>query len=676
VSEQAIPSADRDPSASEGERLESWKEIAAYLKRDVRTVQRWERRGGLPVHRREEKLGGVYAYRGELEVWRRNGHSRLGGPQPEMAGGSRESGLTRRFARGAFTLPVFLATFFLLIAVGFYSYRRVSQTPRSEQTPVIVPFMSLPGWAMTPTFSPDGKEVAFAWDSQDSGSFDIYVMRLGSSEPERLTFHPSRFVWPRWSPDSQSIAFTRESETESGIFLVSSKGGPERKLLSLDWPSLPGSLAVTWTPDGEHLAFVETNSPLGTNRIALLSLDTLEHHALTHPPSGALDTGPEVSPDGRTLAFLRGDSTGFGSVYVAPTSGGEPTVLATIDENVRGLAWFPDGRALLMAGRIRGAEGLWRIELGGGQSRLLYPTPKMKPAFPAITAQGDRVAVSLVSYEESIWQVDLTKKRPSASLISALNGAAEFPQYAPDGQRIAFQSDRSGNWEIWACDRGGLNPIQLTSFAGLPVGYPRWAPNGRQIVFDVRTEHGSEIYVVSSDGGPLRRVVTGSAKDEVPSWSQDGRWIYFASDHGGVWQIWKTLVEGGHAVQVTKNGGYAPVESLDGKRLFYAKGPDSPGIWRVDERGDEEPLIDILPQGHWADWAVSQNGIYFVDPLAEPRPGIQFFSYATRRITPVLRLETYPQQGVQGLAVSPDSRWLLYPRLKVQGDIVFVQNLQ
>ncbi len=671
----ATLSGDGAPRATAEERLESWKEIAAYLKRDVRTVQRWERRGALPVHRREENLGGVYAFRAELDAWRRNGHSQLEEHQPEKAGGTRED-QPRRFSRAIFVWSTFLATLALLGALGFYSYRYHRQTGKSERPPLIVPFMTLPGWSMAPTFSPDGKEVAFAWDNHDdNGSFDIYVMRVGSSEPRRLTFHPSRFVWPRWSPDSGSIAFTRESESESGVFLISSKGGPERKLLSLDWPSLPGSLDVTWTPDGKHLAFVETNSPVGTNRIALLSLDTLEHHALTQPPSGGLDEGPEVSPDGRTLAFLRGDSTGFGSVYVAPTSGGEPTVLATIDGNVRGLAWFPDGQALLMAGRIRGVEGLWKIELGG-QSKLLYSTVKTKPAFPAITAQGNRVAVSLLSYEESIWQVDLTKKGSSASFISTLNGAAEFPQYSPDGQRIAFQSDRSGTWEIWGCDRDGLNPVQLTSFAGPPVGYPRWAPDGRQIVFDVRSEHGSEIYVVSRDGGSLRRLVTGGAKDEVPSWSQDGRWIYFASDHGGVWQIWKTPIEGGHAVQVTKNGGYAPVESLSGKRLFYAKGPDSSGIWSVDERGNEYPVLNILPQGHWADWAVSEDGLYFIDPLAKPRPAIEFFSYATRRITSVLRLETYPQQGVQGLAVSPDRRWLLYPRLKVQGDIVFVQNLQ
>ena len=118
------------------------------------------------------------------------------------------------------------------------------------------------------------------------------------------------------------------------------------------------------------------------------------------------------------------------------------------------------------------------------------------------------------------------------------------------------------------------------------------------------------------------------------------------------------------------------MESLDGKTLYYAKGPDSHGIWKTDERGNEEPVIDILPAGRWADWAVTRDGLYFINPLAEPRPAIQYFSFDTRIINTVLTLDAYPQEGAQGLAVSPDGHWLLYPKIKIQGDIVFFQNLQ
>jgi Tol biopolymer transport system component len=674
VTEKTSPSVDRESSPDHVEPLESWKEIAAYLNRDVRTVQRWERRGGLPVHRREENLGGVYAYPSELDVWRRDGHSRAESQLHETGNSTRQYQPNRRLVR---TALISLAIVVFAGIVGLYSHRYFhGQIGKSEHTPAIVPFMNLPGWATAPTFSPDGKEVAFAWDNghADLMHYDIYAMRLGSSEPRRLTFRPSRFVWPRWSPDGRSIAFTRESESESGLFLISSNGGAERKLLPLDYPTQPGSLGVSWTPDGNHLAFVET-TPAGTNRIALLSLDSLQHRAMTQPPMGHSDEGPEVSPDGKTLAFVRFDSSiDYRAVYIAPMSGGEPTELVTPDGPAWGIAWYPNGQAILLAARLRGVDGLWKITLDG-QSKLLYPTLRTKPGLPAFSAQGDRLVLNMTSYEENVWQVDLRKKRNPTTLISSLASGAEFPQYSPDGQHIAFQSERTGNWETWLCNPDGSNPVQLTSI-GSPAGYGRWSPDGKQIVFDVRKEHNSEIYVVSRGGGSVRRIVTSSERDEAPSWSHDGRWIYYASKHGGIWQVWKTPAGGGHAVQVTKGGGYAPVESLNGKALYYAKGPDSPGIWQIGKRGNEEPVIDILPPGHWADWALSSDGIYFINPLAEPGPAIEFFSIATHTITPVLGLDAYPMEGAQGLAVSPDGHWLLYPKIKIQGDIVFLQNLQ
>src|SRR5262249_17639430 len=77
VVDSAQSSGDGAPAARAEERLESWKEIAAYFKRDVRTVQRWEQRGHLPVHRLTDNLGGVYAFRSELDAWRANSQQQL-----------------------------------------------------------------------------------------------------------------------------------------------------------------------------------------------------------------------------------------------------------------------------------------------------------------------------------------------------------------------------------------------------------------------------------------------------------------------------------------------------------------------------------------------------------------------------------------------------------------------
>jgi Tol biopolymer transport system component len=159
----------------------------------------------------------------------------------------------------------------------------------------------------------------------------------------------------------------------------------------------------------------------------------------------------------------------------------------------------------------------------------------------------------------------------------------------------------------------------------------------------------------------------------TPSWSRDGHWIYFASNRSGKYQVWKMPAKGGEASQVTQQGGYAAFESRDGNYVYYAKGLDVPGLWRVPVKGGEEALVlNRLGAGAWHLWAVVDQGIYFAEPEAKSRGVIEFFSFATRRVTRVALMERPP--GI-GLAISPDGRWLLYTQAdSAEADIMLVEN--
>ena len=113
-------------------------------------------------------------------------------------------------------------------------------------------------------------------------------------------------------------------------------------------------------------------------------------------------------------------------------------------------------------------------------------------------------------------------------LITSTMGDAT-PQYSPDGEKIVFGSIRSGTTEIWVCDREGENPLQLTTIGGPSTGTPRWSPDGRWIAFDSRMEGNRDICVVSSQGGSPRRLTKEPSEDTCPSWSRDGRYVYFGS---------------------------------------------------------------------------------------------------------------------------------------------------
>ena len=176
---------------------------------------------------------------------------------------------------------------------------------------------------------------------------------------------------------------------------------------------------------------------------------------------------------------------------------------------------------------------------------------------PTVAPTRHLLGYSAYSETGRLWRMDL--RTGERRLISDSRHSQQLRQYSPDGRRVAFQSDRSGQDEVWTCEAeskaDGRNCQQLTFFGGPQCGTPRWSPDGRSIALDSRVEGSPQIYVIPSDGGKPRRVTDGGWQNQLPSWSRDGKWIYFESDRSGLWRIWKAPVLGGAAVQVTRNMG-------------------------------------------------------------------------------------------------------------------------
>ena len=154
-----------------------------------------------------------------------------------------------------------------------------------------------------------------------------------------------------------------------------------------------------------------------------------------------------------------------------------------------------------------------------------------------------------------------------------------------------------------------------------------------------------------SEGRNLHAITHGDSDNYVPSWSRDGKFIYFASPRTGSRQIWKHSLADGSERQLTEHGGFAPLESYDGQTLYYTKF-DEPGIWSMPANGgSESPVVAGKPQvSYWGHWAVTESGLYLLDADAEPRPTIEFYSFATRRIKPVLSLV----RNTNALAAQPE----------------------
>ena len=559
---------------------------------------------------------------------------------------------------------------FLLIAVGAW-YLSHMITKRGLTPPALteIPLTTDPGFEGMPSLSPDGNQVAFVSGGPQTDNFDIYVKQIGGGPPRRLTSDPAVDEFPAWSPDGRSIAFIRDRGDKVEVLLIPSLGGPERKIadtvadrsifiFSRDPPYL------SWSADNKYLVTTDRASPGEPPSLFVLSVGTGEKRRLTTPPATALSDGnPAVSPDGRTLAFVRIISDGSPQLYLLPLSedyksAGEERHLDLSQPSVVSPAWTANGQEIVCFAGQRWGEGrLWRVPLSGSEKP--QPLSSVGPVNmqPTISRQGNRLVYAHWTADEDIWRFEVSGRArfsPPVKLIASTRWDAA-QEYSPAGSRIVFASDRSGHDEIWVCNADGSDPVQLTSLES-SSGSPRWFPDGRRIVFDSSKEGHTELYMSDITTLLTHRLTNESSDDVTPSVSPDGKWIYFASRRTGRFEVWRMPAEGGEAMQVTRNGGSWPHVSPDSKEVYYLA-PDAVDVWKVAGGGGQETRV----LGPVAALAVAAEGIYFI----ETGPGfykgstgnsLKFFSFANGTTKKVSDVKLQPSHW---LSVSPDGRYVL-----------------
>ena len=240
---------------------------------------------------------------------------------------------------------------------------------------------------------------------------------------------------------------------------------------------------------------------------------------------------------------------------------------------------------------------------------------------------------------------------------------------------MAFESNRSGAGdEIWLAASDGSNPIQLTHGLGLWQGSPRWSPDGRRIAFDSFGEDGQwDIWTIDADGGSLHRLTSNPADENLPSWSHDGRSIYFSSNRTGAETIWRVPAAGGPEEQVARAGGGRSREAPDGRTLFFQRASlvTSPLLAVSLAGGPERTVIDCVPR---YGYAVVAAGVYHLGCGGDVRGSPLFLlNPATGRD----RLLGTLEGRAVNLTVSPDGKTILYAKYAGEGsDLVLIENFR
>ena len=564
---------------------------------------------------------------------------------------------------------------FLFLATGGLIWLLASLAhDDAEQPPQVVPFTTYPGVEAHPALSPEGNQVAFVWDRGQGNASDIYVKLVGTETPLQLTTHADADISPAWSPDGVHIAFARLGD-DCSIMIIPALGGAERKMASCGLASYPD---VAWSPDGAYLAFSTRATTQEPHRIYLLSLETLEAHPLTTPPPQYYgDEFFAFSPDGTELAFVRTNIFGIMDVYLVPVEGGTAQRITFDNLKIRGLAWAPDGKHVIVASNRDVNYNLWRVPVPSG-------TPELIPVgdeYYGISVSGPthRLVSERWNTDTNIWRTSnphgrsAPRAQPEPFILSTRWDA--FPQYAPDGRTVTFTSNRSGTPEVWVAEADGSNPRMLTAVGGAFVSRPRWSPSGTRLVYNSRALGNADVYLINTTGSPPQRFTDDPAIDLGATWSADGQTIYFGSNRSGTWQIWKKTVTGGEPVQVTHQGGYVAAESPDGQTLFFSK-QDTWGLWQRPAAGGEESLLlETLDPLHWSLWEVVKEGIYFAHSAPGEAPRFAFYDFASQRTT--LFPRELGMNMYSGMALSPDEHWVLYTRLDHRNsDLMLIEHFR
>jgi Tol biopolymer transport system component/DNA-binding winged helix-turn-helix (wHTH) protein len=597
-----------------------------------------------------------------------SGAQREGGQSVITSGTQPDSAAHRPSRVVLLAVAAGLSVAVLVAAVAWiFIHRPVARSPSGRQ---VVPLTSLPGREIAPTFSPDGSQVAFAWNAGAEGGyqFDLYVKSLGSERLLRLTHRPATWIVPAWSPDGSAIAFIRDKEDASGIFVIPALGGAERRLVG-GGVAIVSPRQLSWSPDGRSIAY-SGYGPQGLAQVYTVAVDSLVAQPLSPAPECQEAAAPVFSPDGKQLALTCLTSSAVYSIYVVRLPHGPMKMLTTILGYPLGLAWSPDGRGLIVSTDPGDGGELWRLTLDGELARLPFGENSSAPTI----AQNGRMAYVRGSNTINVWQADLTAPQPEESAVRLIYSTLTQldARYSPDGSRIAFQSNRSGSAEIWMTDAEGANPDRLTSFNGPVTTSPSWCSDGRHIAFDSRVSGVSAIYIEDINERVPRKLVTSQTNLSSPSYSADCRWLFV---HGNKSELYRVPSSGGPAERVTERpSSYSVV--VANQVVFNVMTPDGVELWTKPVDGGVEQRIEGLQKVRYDDsWAATTTGIYFTDSSSKPVT-VKFFEFASRTTRPLMTLKQTPVPGVgPGITVSTDGRWLLYTQIdNEQSDIMLVPN--
>lgn len=562
----------------------------------------------------------------------------------------------------------------LLVAVGAAGWRWLESTGNRRGFTVGAPLQltTQEGWERAPAISPDGSVVAYVADT--SGKPDLWVVESGGGASLQLTSDAGVEDRPAWFPNSEEIAFVSDRTGTPSIWKIGKLGGPPMLLLAdAEDPAI--------SPDGRTIAFVRA-APSGNLWIGVAPLDDLgSTRFLTGENDGERDhRHPAWSRNGRALAYSDGRD-----LWLVEFPHG-PARRLTADRAVdRSPAWSADGDWVVFDSYRGGTLALWRVPATGGTpERLTVGTgPEVEPA---VSRLGDRLAYSSFLDDYDIELVSL-ESGERFRVPGQLDETA--PALAPDASALVFTSSGRGTRDhLWLQPLSGLLASQparpLTQLVG-KVNTPAFSPDGRWIAFKREHEGRREVWIVPSRGGPATRVSDGAANDVHPAWAPDGSVLAFVSERAGEAHVWRVKVQEGRPTgpptQVTFEPGtdLLPAWSWDGGWLAYVhcakSGCELEVVPTWEGAGSARRLVACARFGR-VRWHKPSGDLWFAAAFSGDRP--KLYRISLRGGDPAEIEGGFPPEIAPPgeFDLSTDGRSLALTRRETRGDIWILRSTE
>jgi len=427
-----------------------------------------------------------------------------------------------------------------LAVVALAASQLVRPRPLTITASDITPVTSEQGVAFQPSISPDGNEVAYV--AGQIGAPRLFVrstVNVTSGAAVRLGDTAIGSDWfPRWTADGQSVRSWGCGAScawrETGKL-----GGAVQTL------TVPKGDRHAWSPDGARVAFVRadtifTSSAAGTDarRLAVQPTRPAAMHSLAW------------SPDGRLIAYVNGNANwrtranvAASSIWVVGAQGGEPQRVTENDHHLNVSPTWLDARHLLFVSDRDGQHGVYVVEVGPNGPR---GAPRAVPGVADVhsisySIASRRLAFAKLTLHQNIWAYPLGRTAPisirDGRPVTTGTQIIETHDVSPDGKWIVFDGNLRGHMDLFKMPSGGGQAVPLTS-GSVGGTFPRWSPNGREVVYQTAGAPDSQdIMLVSAEGGsPV--AVTHGPRGHTPVWGPTGLEVAFGSCRSGRCSWW------------------------------------------------------------------------------------------------------------------------------------------